>query len=60
MFFNEMQLKVYYEMKKEEMEKAILADQFSKNRKKVKVYRRLFNWAEKPNCCNANMQKVCC
>jgi hypothetical protein len=71
MLFNEMQLKVYYEMKREEMEKAILASKYSKNNEKVKFYRKFFNLIKeykkqkkyvvpKSNCCDIKIQQVCC
>lgn len=71
MFFNEMQLKVYYEMKKEEMEKAISASKFSKSSQKESLYKWVFNafrniktqkkyLTAKPNCCDRQIQQVCC
>lgn len=71
MFFNEMQLKVYYEMKKEAMEKAISASKFSKSREKESLYKKAFNAFRniktqkkylnaKPNCCDIQIQQVCC
>lgn len=71
MFFNEMQLKVHYEMKKEEMEKAVLASKYSKNNGKGKFHRKFLNLFKekhrqkkfvvpKPNCCDIKIQQVCC
>lgn len=71
MLINEMQLKVHYEMKKEEMEKAILARKYSKNNEKVKLYRKFLNLFKEnkkekkfvvlmPNCCNIQIQQLCC
>jgi len=71
MYLNEMELKFYYEMKKEEMEKAISANRFSKNNQKPKFYMNFFKdfnqnkpqdiyAVQKPICCNINTQEVCC
>lgn len=71
MYFNEMELKVYYEMKKEEMEKAVLAIEYLKKSQKAKVYRDFLNIFKKnpkqkkyvvpkTNCCEIKIQKVCC
>jgi hypothetical protein len=42
MLFNEMQSEVYYEMKKEEMEKVILANKFSKSSEKESFFKKFF------------------
>ena len=71
MFFNERQLKVYYEMKKEEMEKALLASKSSKSSEKESLFKRVFHAFRnfktqkkylnaKPNCCDIQIQPVCC
>lgn len=71
MFFNEMQLKAYYEMKKEEMEGAILTSKHSRIIEKARLYRKFFfmlnngnsqkkNLKERQNCCNITIQQVCC
>ncbi len=71
MYFNEMDLKAYYEMKKEEMEKEVLAKEYSKNRQMPKLlsyFLNLFkknqiqkkNVLRKLNCCEIKIQKVCC
>jgi hypothetical protein len=71
MFFNEMQLKVYYEMKKEEMKKAISASKFSKSSEKESLFKRVFHAFRnfnsqkrylnaKPSCCDMQIQPVCC
>lgn len=69
MYFNQMELKAYYEMKKEEMEKAVLASRYSKNSPKSKLYRHFFNMFKKEQtqnvvpksmCCEIKIQEVCC
>jgi predicted nucleotide-binding protein len=71
MFFNEMQLKVYYEMKKEEMEKAMSASKYSKSNQKENLFKVFFNAIKniktqkknlnaKQNCCDIKIQQVCC
>ncbi|MCH6265890.1 MULTISPECIES: hypothetical protein [Neobacillus] len=67
MYFNEMELKVYYEMKKEEMEKAVLASRYSKNSPASKLYRNFLNMFKKnqkavpkSDCCEIKIQEVCC
>ncbi|MGN7299450.1 hypothetical protein [Ferdinandcohnia sp. SAFN-114] len=71
MYFNEMDLKVHYEMKKEEMEKAILASKYSKYSGKETLYTKFFSALKNsklqkkyleatPNCCNIKIQEVCC
>lgn len=71
MLFNEMQYKVHYEMKKEEMEKVLLASNYFKDSQKASLYPRLFHAFKKrnlqkkelktiPNCCDIKIQKVCC
>lgn len=67
MYFNEMELKVYYEMRKEEMEKAVLASRYSKNSPTSKLYRNFLNMFKKnqkavpkPDCCEIKIQEVCC
>ena len=58
MFFDEMQLKVFYEMKKEEMEKALLASRNSKNSKRTNLYRNFLNLFKKNKKQNSNKFKI--
>jgi len=71
MLFNEMELKVYYEMKKAEMEEAILASEYLKTNQKAKVYSNFLSMIKKllkqkkyvvreQYCCEVQIQKVCC
>jgi hypothetical protein len=70
MYFNKMELKAYYEMKKEEMEKAVMASKNSKSSNRTKLFRNLLYmiknkiqnkyFVPKKNCCDINTQQVCC
>jgi hypothetical protein len=71
MYFNEMEVKVDYEIKKEEMKKAVLASDYSKKNQKAKVNRNFLDMftinpkqkkfvVPKTNCCEIKIQKVCC
>jgi hypothetical protein len=67
MYYNEMDLKVYYEMKRQEMEKEISANRSLKAKKQTSFYTSFLNALHKlqqrkksvvpkPSCC----QEVCC
>jgi hypothetical protein len=70
MYFNKMELKAYYEMKKEEMEKAVIASKYSISSNRTKLYKNLLNmfknkiqnkyFVPKKNCCDIKSQQVCC
>lgn len=70
MFLNEMQLKAYYEMKREEMERAVLNSKYSRTNGMERLYREFFykpnpkntqnNLTETPYCCNITTQPMCC
>ncbi|MEH7418158.1 hypothetical protein V7266_23095 [Neobacillus drentensis] len=68
MYFNEMELKVYYEMRKEEMEKAALTSKYRKNKPKAKLFSNFLSMIKKNQqqkqisiCCEKiNIQKGCC
>jgi hypothetical protein len=66
MYFNQMELKVYYEMKKEEMEKAVMAGEYLKKGQKRIGFRHFINKLKKKsvvpktNGCEIKIQKVCC
>ncbi|WP_433747528.1 hypothetical protein [Falsibacillus pallidus] len=54
MYFNEMELKAFYEMKKERSEMEITAIRFKKNLKSKRAA------AVKPDCCDFKIERVCC
>jgi len=70
MFFNEFDLKVAYEMKKEELDKEILAREYTRDRKKTKFIRYFVNKFTKnkvrentelkPKCSEIEIQQECC
>ena len=71
MLFNEMNLKIYYEMRKEEMEKAILASKYTKDHKKNQFIKNYFQALKKnktqkinleaaANCCTIKVRQTCC
>jgi hypothetical protein len=71
MYFNEGDLKLYYEMKKEEMEQSIAANRYAKENKKTPFYKSFMNVLQSKQsrkkavvpqlqCCSINSQGVCC
>ncbi|RDI37249.1 hypothetical protein [Falsibacillus pallidus] len=54
MYFTEMELKAFYEMKREMLEMEIAAIRFKKDLKRQRAA------AAKPDCCDFKIEKVCC
>lgn len=71
MYFNDLEFKYYYEMKKEEMEKEIAANRYLIKNNKTPIYKRFLHVLQKKqirkksivngsNCCNISSHEVCC